>query len=121
MLNKVKVVICGKDYIMQTAQAPNYVYGLARALEGKINECTDKLGVSQYQAAIMVALSTLDDINALQSELEGIIDKSKEYVDEAGMARIHAQSDKKEIEMLKARIEELENSLKLKKLGNDLK
>ena len=33
MTNKVKVVICGKDFMLQTAESANYVIGLARTLE----------------------------------------------------------------------------------------
>ena len=41
MLNKVKVVICGKDFTLQTAESSNYVFGLARTLESRITEITD--------------------------------------------------------------------------------
>ena len=41
MLNKVKVVICGKDFTLQTAESSNYVFGLARTLESRIAEITD--------------------------------------------------------------------------------
>ena len=36
MSNKVKVVICGKDFTLQTAESCNYVFGLARTLESRI-------------------------------------------------------------------------------------
>lgn len=120
MLNKVKVVICGKDYVMQTAEAPNYVYGLARTLDSRINEMTDTLGVSQYQAAIMTALSTLDDLNKANVRLDSICEQGKEYVDEAGRARIERDAALKEVEMLKAKVAQLENTLKLKKLKDTL-
>lgn len=120
MLNKVKVVICGKDFVMQTAEAPNYVYGLARTLESQINDMTDSHGVSQYQAAIMIALSTLDDLNKANTRLDRICDQSKEYVDDAGRARIERDAALKEIEMLKSKVAQLENSLKLKKLKDTI-
>ena len=37
MLNEVKVIVCGKEYKLRTAESPNYVFALARALEAKIN------------------------------------------------------------------------------------
>ena len=83
MINKVKVVICGKDYVMQTAEAPNYVYGLARTLESKLHDSMDKMNVSQYNAAVMVALSALDDLNKANEQMEQIADQMKNYVDEA--------------------------------------
>ena len=58
MLNDVKVVICGKEYKMKTAESPNYVFALARTLEAKIEEILESSsGASPYTAAIMVAPS----------------------------------------------------------------
>lgn len=119
MMNKVKVVICGKDYIMQTAEAPNYVYGLARTLEGKITDSMDRLGVSQYNAAIMAALSSLDDLHKANQRLSEISDQVKVYVDEAGRTRMERDAALKEIEIMRSRIEQLEHAQRLKKLGED--
>ena len=53
MLNKVKVVICGKDFTLQTAESSNYVFGLARTLESRITEITDaNSSASPFTAAI---------------------------------------------------------------------
>ncbi len=120
MLNKVKVVICGKDYVMQTAEAPNYVYSLARTLESRINDMTDNLGVSQYSAAIMVALSTLDDLSKATAQMDQVCDQSREYVDEAGRARIERDAALKEVEMLRSKVAQLENTLRLKKLKDSI-
>ena len=119
-MNKVKVVICGKDYVMQTAEAPNYVYGLARTLENKITDSMDRLGVSQYNAAIMAALSALDDLNKANKRLEEISAQTKDYVDEAGRARLERDAALKEMEVMRSKIEQLENSLKLKRLAESI-
>lgn len=119
MLNKVKVVILGKDYTLQTEEAPNYVYGLARTLETRIKENMDR-GVSQYNAAIMTALSALDDLNKSKSHLDQISDQTKEYVDDAGRVRIERDAALKEIEVLKSKVTQLENSLKLRKLKDNI-
>lgn len=118
MINKVKVVICGKDYVMQTAEAPNYVYGLARTLESKLHDSMDKMNVSQYNAAVMVALSALDDLNKANEQMEQIADQMKNYVDEAGQVRLERDMALKEIKTLRSKIEQLETSIKLKKLKN---
>lgn len=121
MLNDVKVVICGKEYKLRTAESPNYVYSLARALETKINEHMNSgSGTSPYTAAIMVALSVLDDLNKANIKLENVRSQTKEYVDEAGKSRIERDSAQKEIEALKAKIVQLENMVKLKQLKESL-
>ncbi len=109
MLNRVKVIICGKEYMLQTEEAPSYVYGLAKLLEKKINDISSgATSISPYSAAIMVALSTLDDLSKSQANAESIRAQAKEYVDEAGKARIERDAALKENMALKVRLEKLE-------------
>ncbi len=115
MLNKVKIVILGKDYTLQTEEAPNYVYGLARTLETQMKEKMEH-GASQYNAAIMTALSALDDLNKSKERIDQIADQTKGYVDEAGKTRIERDTALKEADSLKSRIAELENEIRLLKL-----
>lgn len=122
MLNDVKVIICGKEYKLKTAESPNYVFALARNLEAKINEIMESgTGTSPYTAAIMVALGAFDDLNKANKRLDNIRDQSKEYVDEAGKSRIERDAALKEIEVLKSKIDQLENLMKLKQLKDSIK
>lgn len=121
MLNDVKVIICGKEYKLRTAESPNYVFALARALESKINELMNSgSGSSPYTAAIMVSLSLLDDLNKSNQRLDNVRAQTKEYVDEAGKTRIEKDAALKEIEALKAKIVQLENMVKLKQLKDSI-
>lgn len=121
MLNDVKVIICGKEYKIKTSESPNYVFTLARALESKINEIMNSgSGSSPYTASIMVALSILDDLNKANKKLDNIRDQTKEYVDEAGKTRIERDSAQKEIEVLKSKIVQLENMVKLRQLKDSI-
>lgn len=121
MLNDVKVIICGKEYKLKTSESPNYVYSLARALEAKINEIINSgSGSSPYGASIMVALSLLDDLNKANQKLDSIRTQTKEYVDEAGKSRVERDSARKEIDVLKSKIVQLENMVKLKQLKDSI-
>ena len=121
MTNEVKVIICGKEYKLRTSESPNYVFALARSLEAKIDSITNSAsGSSPYTAAIMVALSLLDDLNKSNQRLENIRTQTKEYVDEAGKTRIERDAAVKEIEALKAKIVQLENMVKLKQLSDSI-
>ncbi len=116
MINKVKVVICNKEYVLQTEEQPSYVYGLAKILEKRLNGiCSGNSSVSPYSAAIMVALSTLDDLSKAQANFDNVRMQAKEYVDEAGKARIERDAAVKEVEALKVQIEQLQNELKAAK------
>ncbi|MDE5946047.1 MAG: cell division protein ZapA [Oscillospiraceae bacterium] len=121
MLNEVKVIICGKEYKLKTAETPNYIYALARSLESKINAMIESgAGISPYSASIMVSLSLMDDINKANEHLDGIRNEAKAYVDEAGKARIDLEAANKEIEVLKSKIIQLENIVKLKELKDSI-
>ena len=121
MLNEVKVIICGKEYKLKTAETPNYIYNLARSLETKINDMIESgNGISPYSASIMVSLGLMDDISKANEHLDSLRDEAKNYVDEAGKARIELESANKEIEVLKSKIEQLENTIKLKELKSTI-
>ncbi len=121
MLNDVKVIICGKEYKLRTAETPNYVFALARSLESRINELMNSgSGSSPYTAAIMVALSLLDDLNKSNQKLDNIRTQTKEYVDEAGKSRIERDAAQKEIEVLRSKIVQLENMVKLRQLKDSI-
>ena len=111
MLNRLKVIICGKEYMLQTEEAPSYVYGLAKLLEKKVNDISSgNNSISPYSAAIMVALSTLDDLSKAQANVDSIRAQAKEYVDEAGKARIERDAALKEIDALRLKLEQLEKA-----------
>ena len=117
MINRVKVVLCGKEYILQTEDAPSYVYQLAKNLEKSIKEITEENPrVSAHSAVMMVALSTMDELTKANNSIEVIRSQVKEYVDEAGKARLERDAALREIDALKAKIEQLENLSKLKTL-----
>lgn len=118
-MNDVKLMICGKEYKLRTAEDPNYVFNLGRLLEQRINEIVST-GCSPYTASTMVALSLLDDLNKANQRLENIRSETKEYVDEAGKVRIERDTALKEIEALKAKIVQLENIVKLKQLKESI-
>ncbi|MBR6108037.1 MAG: cell division protein ZapA [Oscillospiraceae bacterium] len=117
MKQRVKVVLCGKEYALSTEDAPSYVYQLAKTLEKRISDITENNPrVSAHSAVMMVALSTMDELTKANNSVEVIRSQVKEYVDEAGKARLERDAALREIDVLKAKIEQLENLNKLKDL-----
>ena len=79
----------------------------------KLNDmCESNPSVSPYSASIMVALSTLDDLSKAQQNFDSVRMQAKEYVDEAGKARIERDAAVKENETLKAQLQQLQQQLK---------
>lgn len=121
MKQRVKVVLCGKEYALQTEDAPSYVYQLAKTLEKRISDITENNPrVSAHSAVMMVALSTMDELTKANNSVEVIRSQVKEYVDEAGKARLERDAALREIDVLKAKIEQLENLNKLKDLKESI-
>lgn len=121
MMSRVKVVLCGKEYVLQTEEVPSYVYQLAKTLEKRISDITEKSPrISAHSAVMMVALSTMDELTKANTGVEVIRSQVKEYVDEAGKARMERDAALREIDVLKAKIEQLENLLKLKSLKESI-
>lgn len=120
-MSRVKVVLCGKEYVLQTEEAPSYVYQLAKTLEKRISDITEKSPrISAHSAVMMVALSTMDELTKANASVEVIRSQVKEYVDEAGKARMERDAALREIDVCKAKIEQLENLLKLKSLKESI-
>lgn len=121
MINRVKVVLCGREYVLQTEDAPSYVYQLAKNLEKRISDITEENPrVSAHSAVMMVALSAMDELTKANNSVEVIRSQVKEYVDEAGKARLERDAALREIDVLKAKIEQLENLNKLKALKESI-
>ena len=113
MTNKIKVVICGKEFTLQTAESSNYIFSLARTLEGRINELLSaNSSASPFTASIMVGLAALDDLNKANQRLDTLREQSKEYVDEAGKARLERDAALQQVATLQAKLEQLENHAK---------
>ena len=121
MKQSVKVVLCGKEYMLRTEDAPSYVYQLAKNLEKRISDITENNPrVSAHSAVMMVALSTMDELTKANNNVETVRSQVKEYVDEAGKARLERDAALREIDVLKAKIEQLENLMKLRELKDSI-
>lgn len=110
-MNKVKVTICGKEYTIQTSESSTYLYNLARTLEKKINDFTDS-HASQLTATVLVGLACLDDLSKANEKYDLLVEKTKDYIDEAGISRLERDNVIKENNELKRKIEKLEKELK---------
>ena len=121
MQNKVKVTICGKEYALQTDESPSYLMGLAKRLDKQITDMVNSSdNISVQAAAVFIALSSLDEANKSTESIDNIRTQIKDYVDDAGRARMERDEAIKELELLRARITSLENDIKLKQLKDSL-
>lgn len=105
--NKVKVTICGKEYSLRTDESPEYIKNLAVRTEKEINDLVKlKPGFGIQNAAVFVALTSLDEAAKSNAAVENIRSQIKTYMNEAAKAR----SSK---EKLSAKVRELEEKIKV--------
>ncbi len=120
-MNRIKVTICGKEYSLKTAENASYVLNLAAELEKKINDMVNSgNGVSVQTAAILIALSAMDDANKANQSVDNIRTQIKQYVDEAAKAMLERDEAIKDKESLKSKLSGLENDLKIQKIAGDV-
>ncbi|MCI7351667.1 MAG: cell division protein ZapA [Ruminococcus sp.] len=120
-MNRIKVTICGKEYSLKTAENASYVLNLAAELESKINNMVNSgNGVSVQTAAILIALSAMDDANKANQSVDNIRTQIKQYVDEAAKAMLERDEAIKDKESLKSKLSGLENDLKIQKIAGDV-
>ena len=118
---KVRVIICGKSYTLNTDESPSYLTTLAEALTERINAFMDENdSASLTSAAVMVGLSLLDESNKSTCDVDNFRAQIKGYVEEAANARIEADQLKREIALLRQENEDLKNDLELLKLRDDV-
>ena len=121
MLNKLKVNICGKNYMLETEEDPAYIYSLARYVEKKINDITTgNSNVSTLSAAVMVAFMALDELNQSNRTLDSLRTELKEYVDEADNMTSERDNAVRELEILKSKMASMEGNQKLRQLKDSI-
>ena len=60
--NRVEVYICGKRYVLQTSDDPEYIKELARQLDKKLNDIFNVDDtISLIDASILVAMEIMDE------------------------------------------------------------
>ena len=114
MQNRVKVVICGKTYTLQTDESPSYMITLAKELDKRINAFLEENeSAALTSAAVMVALELMDESMKSVSDVDNIRAQIKGYVEEAAGARIEADQLRRELTLLKRENENLKSDLEL--------
>ncbi|MGN1410961.1 MAG: cell division protein ZapA [Oscillospiraceae bacterium] len=118
-MNRIKVVICGKEYFLKTEEDASYIYNLAKALDKKINSIMNSANVSSQSASVMLSLTLLDDLKRVDKELNNAkqtIADMQETISSVDYIKQERDNALKEVKRLNTKIKELENSIKLKDL-----
>lgn len=101
-MNKIKIVLSGKEYTIQTDESVGYVKQLAEALDAKIEEFMHQNdSISVTSACMLVALGLMDDCIKAASDKDNLRKQVISYLEEGTTARAANVELQKQVETLK--------------------
>ncbi|MCI7768083.1 MAG: cell division protein ZapA [Oscillospiraceae bacterium] len=113
IVNKVKVTICGKEYNLQTDETPDYLISLAKRVDKEIGDLVKaKPNFGIQNAAVFVALTSLDEAQKAADSIENIRTQIKTYMSETAKARKEKEKLAEKNKALSEKIEALEKEIK---------
>lgn len=113
-MNKVRVMIAGKDYVFQTVEEEQYVVNLAKKLDKGIRDImSSNESLSLPSACILMAMDVLDEKAKLSAESDNLRFQIKDYIDEATKANAKVDELTKRIETLERENKELWNEIEI--------
>lgn len=116
MKHEVTVRLFGRDYKLYTEESKEYTDELAAALNRRMEDMTSgKTSLSVQDAAALIALETFDTLHKLRINQENIRSQIKVYFDDANEAKARAEALEKENAELKAKLEQVQKEVKLRK------
>lgn len=111
-MNKIKIVLSGKEYTIRTDESVAYVKQLAEALDSKIDEFMNQNDqISVTSACMLVSLGLMDDCMKASSDKDNLRKQVIDYLEEATKARTEIMELSREVERLTKENEELRKKL----------
>lgn len=113
IVNKVTVTICGKEYNLQTDETPDYLISLAKRVDKEIGELVKaKPNFGVQNAAVFVALTSLDEAQKAADSIENVRTQIKAYMEETAKARKEKEKLADKNKSLEEKIAALEKEIK---------
>lgn len=111
-MNRIKIILAGKEYTIQTDESGSYVKQLAESLNQKIEEFMQANdAVSMTSASMLVALGLMDDCVKAASDKDNLRKQVIDYLEEATRSRTEITELKKELEAAREKNAMLEMKL----------
>ena len=86
-MNKVRVTILGKEYVLKTPEKEEYVVGLARTIDRTIREimkADETLSITS--ACILASLDAFDAKTKMETDVDNLRFQLKDYINDAMQA-----------------------------------
>lgn len=100
--NKIKLEICGSNYVIATTDTEEYVLGLAEKLDSDMNQVLmNNPTASITTAAVITAMDYLDELKKSTSGADNMRAQIKDYLEDAAKAKLAAEEARREVERLR--------------------
>lgn len=120
-MNKVRVFIAGKGYVLQTNEQEKYVVDLAKQVDKGIKELMQSdASLSLPSACILFAMDLMDQKAKSGANSDNLRFQIKDYIDEAAAANQKVEEMMKQLETLENEKKALENELQIYSLKEKL-
>ena len=111
--NKIKLEICGSNYVIATTDTEEYVLSLAEKLDSDMTQMlASNPTASVTTAAVITALGYLDELKKSTSGADNMRAQIKDSLEDAAKAKLAAEEARRENASLKRRVDELERRLR---------
>ncbi len=105
-MNKIKIVLSGKEYTIQTDESVSYVKQLTETLDAKIEDYMNQnSSISVTSACMLVSLGLLDDCIKANADKSNLRKQIVDYLEEATKTRSENTELQKQVESLKQQCE----------------
>lgn len=109
--NKIRLEICGSTYVISTTDQEDYTLSLATKLDKSMNEfLTVTPQASVTTAAVMTALSYLDELEKSSASADNMRSQIKDYLEDAAKARMEAEDVRRELDRLRRELSYLRSA-----------
>ena len=109
--NRVKLTICGANYVIVSEDEESYVQELGTRLDEDMNELMNQSpSASVAASAVVVALGYLDELQKNASSADNMRSQIKDYLEDAAKAKLAAEQARREVERLQREVQRLRES-----------
>ena len=109
--NKIKLEICGSNYVIATTDPEEYVLSLAEKLDSDMTQMlASNPTASVTTAAVITALGYLDELKKSTSGADNMRAQIKDYLEDAAKAKLAAEQARREVERLQKEVQRLRES-----------
>ena len=111
--NKIKLEICGSNYVIATTDTEEYVLSLAEKLDSDMTQMlASNPTASVTTAAVITALGYLDELKKSTSGADNMRAQIKDYLEDAASAKMAAEELRRDNVALRKKVADLEARLK---------